>query len=58
MRKSKKHPPEPFDVGDFLRPTDTDLRSALSSLLHGQAIGPQPIPDLLPAVIVEPGPRL
>ena len=35
MRKSKKLQPEPFDVGDFLRPTDTDLRSALNSLLHG-----------------------
>ena len=35
MRKPKKLPPEPFDVGDFLRPTDTDLRSALNSLLHG-----------------------
>ena len=40
MRKNKKLPPEPFDVGDFLRPTDTDLRSALNSLLHGPAIGP------------------
>jgi hypothetical protein len=37
MRKPKKPQPEPFDVGDFLRPTDTDLRSALSSLLHGTA---------------------
>lgn len=37
MRKSKKPQPEPFDVGDFLRPTDTDLRSALNSLLHGNA---------------------
>lgn len=37
MRKPKKLQPEPFDVGDFLRPTDTDLRSALNSLLHGQS---------------------
>ena len=37
MRKSKKLQPEPFDVGDFLRPTDTDLRSALNSLLHGNS---------------------
>ena len=37
MRKPKKPQPEPFDVGDFLRPTDTDLRSALNSLLHGNA---------------------
>lgn len=37
MRKPKKLQPEPFDVGDFLRPTDTDLRSALNSLLHGNS---------------------
>ncbi len=58
MRKSKKHPPEPFDVGDFLRPTDTDLRSALTSLLHGQAIGPELFPVPVPAVNVEAGLRL
>ncbi len=39
MRKPKKPQPEPFDVGDFLRPTDTDLRSALNSLLHGNTVG-------------------
>jgi len=50
MRKNKKLPPEPFDVGEFLRPTDTDLRSALNSLLHGQAIGPE--------VPLGPGPNL
>ena len=42
MRKNKKLPPKPFDVGDFLRPTDTDLRSALNSLLHGHTTGPDP----------------
>lgn len=48
----KKPTPEPFDVGDFLRPTDTDLRSALNSLLHGQAIGPEAMEE--PGVKLEP----
>jgi hypothetical protein len=30
----RKQQPEPFDVTDFLRPTDEDLKSALNSLLR------------------------
>ncbi len=58
MPKPKKLPPEPFDVGDFLRPTDTDLRSALSTLLHGgQEELPAPVEIAAPRTI-EPGPKL
>lgn len=66
MRKPKKLQPEPFDVGEFLRPTDTDLRSALNSLLHGQSSSqPEPeggvelgpglsvVPDYVPAARID-----
>lgn len=33
----RKQQPEPFDVTDFLRPTDEDLKSALNSLLRTRA---------------------
>lgn len=61
----KKQQPEPFDVGDFLRPTDTDLRSALNSLLHGAPElepGPkltdEPAPKSVAAIATAPGPSL
>ncbi len=58
MPKPKKLPPEPFDVGDFLRPTDTDLRSALSTLLHGgQEEPPAPVEIAAPGK-PEAGPKL
>lgn len=48
----KRMPPAVFDVEDFLRPTDTDLRSALNSLLgSAEGVGtttPRPAPELSP----------
>jgi hypothetical protein len=36
---SRKRQPEPFDVADFLRESDDDLRSALNSLLRNPSAG-------------------
>ncbi len=53
----RKRPPEPFDVGDFLRESDTDLKSALSSLLRSSPVlEPAPIED--PGLTIVPGPKL
>src|SRR5689334_17194158 len=38
----RKRPSEEFDVTEFLRPTDADMRSALTSLLHGEPAAPEP----------------
>ena len=57
-KRSRKSDPE-FNVADFLRPTDTDLRSALTSLLHGNAQGtiPEPPSSTEPAPDIIPGPE-
>lgn len=53
-RKPGKRRPAPtvFDVGEFLRPTDEDLRSALNSLL-GSAEGMGPSPSLQSVAVTE-----
>ncbi len=49
-----KRQPEPFDVVDFLRESDNDLKSALNSLLRSPAIEPEPAPPVNPTA----GPKL
>ncbi len=63
-RSSKRPMAEDFDVAEFLRPTDTDLRSALSTLLGNQEPEAEPPvkltpgPNLIPGLNLTPGPKL
>ncbi len=46
MAKRKRQTSEDFDVTEFLRPTDADMRSAVSFLLRGpQAVAEAPRPE-------------
>ncbi|MEO5953668.1 MAG: hypothetical protein ABIQ44_14470 [Chloroflexia bacterium] len=55
----RKQQPEPFDVTDFLRPTDEDLKSAINSLLRNQTesihLETRPGPKLPPGLNVVAG---
>src|SRR6478735_2664023 len=54
----RKRQPEQFDVGEFLRESDADLKSALNSLLRSPQPEPPQQDSAGPPVNVGPGPNL